>query len=97
MSIHLAKSRWVRQNFLITTIIRSGVPFVKFSWETVLFTVHGQSEKNSDVTAWVFTSITGALLLTSMNVGTHSTVCKTKTNAPLVHALLTGLHCVVQN
>ncbi len=51
-------------NFLYkASTLRSGVPFVKFSWETFLFTVHGQSEKNSDVTAWVFTSITGALIL----------------------------------
>ena len=35
-------------------------------------------------------------LLTCMNVGTHSTVCKTKTNAPLVHALLTRVQSLVE-
>ena len=36
-------------------------------------------------------------LLTCMNVGTDSTVCKTKTNAPLVHVLHTRMHSVVEN
>ena len=35
-------------------------------------------------------------LLTCMNVGTDSTVCKTKTNAPLVHALLTRVQSLVE-
>ena len=35
-------------------------------------------------------------LLTCMNVGTHSTVCKTKTNAPLVHTLHTRMQSLVK-